>query len=127
MINTRKVTDRRPLRLENLDSALREAESLAQAEREGVLRSTGNWSLGQAIGHVAFWAHAPSEGYPGIVAAPWFIRWLCRPLKSYFLNRGVPAGRQIPKVPGGTYGIELLATDDALVQFRAAFARLAQE
>jgi Protein of unknown function (DUF1569) len=127
MINTRNVTDRRPLRFESLDEAVRDAVALSEAERRGTLRATGNWTLGQAVGHLAFWARAPFEGYPGLPRPPWLLRVVARPLKRYFLNRGMPSGGRIPSAPEGTYGVDRLETDVALAQLRTAFARLAEE
>jgi hypothetical protein len=127
MVDTRKVADRRPLRFETLGAAVEDAEMLSEAERRGALRATGNWSLGQAIGHVAFWARAPFDGYAGIKPTPWFVRLVAWPFKGFFLNKRLPAGGSIPKVPGGTYGIEPMETDEALAQLRDAFGRLESE
>jgi Protein of unknown function (DUF1569) len=127
MLNTRKVTDRRPLRFESLDDALRDAELLAEAEQRGTLRAVGNWSLGQAIGHLAFWVQTPFDGYPGMTPPPWFIRTVARWFESSFLDKKLPAGGRIPRVPEGTYGVERLETPAALAQLRTAYARLANE
>jgi hypothetical protein len=127
MINTRKVSDRRQLRFESLDEAGRDAEALAEAERQGTLRATGNWTLGQSIGHVAFWARAPFDGYPVMPQMPWLLRKLLPLFKNGFLNKRLPAGARIWGVPEGTFGVERLATDEALAQLRTAFDRLAGE
>jgi hypothetical protein len=127
MINTRRVTDRRQLRFATLDDAARDAEALAEAERRGTLRSVGNWTLGQANGHIAFWARAPLDGYPTMPQMPWLLRKLLPLFKNGFLNKRLPAGGRIPGVPEGTLGTEQLATDEALAQLRAAFDRLARE
>ena len=39
-------------------------EQLAAAEREGRLRSVGNWTLGQTLGHLAAWADYSYDGVP---------------------------------------------------------------
>jgi hypothetical protein len=127
MINSRKVTDRRQLRFASLDEGVRDAEALAEAERQGSLRVTGNWTLGQSIGHVAFWARAPFDGYPEMPQMPWLLRKLLPLFKNGFLNKRLPAGGRIPGVPEGTFGTEQLTTDDALAQLRAAFERLGRE
>jgi hypothetical protein len=64
MINTKKVRDRRALRFETVDDVLRDAELLAEAARRGTLRATGNWTLGQALAHLATWINMPFDGYP---------------------------------------------------------------
>ena len=125
MINTRKVIGRRKLRFENFADALREAEALAAAEQSGTLRSLGNWTLGQAIGHIAFWADAPFDGYPDMPPLPWLLRVVVTLFKKPILNRGIPSGGKIPSVPGGTFGIDVLPTDEAIARLRRAFDRLA--
>ena len=127
MIDTKRVSDRRALRFESLDAAVRDAELLAEAERNVKLRATGNWKLGQALGHLAFWARTPFDGYPEMPRAPWFVRLLVKPFKNHLLNKKLPAGGRIPNVPGGTHGIEPMPTDDAIDWLHAAFARLERE
>ena len=127
MIDTKKVADRRRLRFEALDAAVRDAEMLADAERGGSLLATGNWSLGQAVGHLAFWARAPFNGYPAMRQPPWLLRKLLPLFKNRFLNHKLPAGARIPGVPDGTFGVEPLATDAALEELRREFFRLAKQ
>lgn len=127
MIDTRKVKDRRALRFDSLETALADAAMLAEAEQRGSLRSTGNWTLGQALGHLAYWARAPFEGYPDVNTAPWYIRVIARPFKGYLLNGKLPAGTRIPKAPEGTYGIDLMETEEGLSRLREAFGRLSKE
>ncbi len=127
MIDTRKVVDRRRLRFEALDEAVRDAEMMADAERGGSLRATGNWSLGQAVGHLAFWARAPFDGYPAMRQPPWLLRKLLPLFKSRFLNNKLPAGARIPGVPDGTFGVEPLPTDQALEELQTNFSRLAKQ
>lgn len=123
-INTRTVKDRRKVRFENVVDAVGNAEALAEAERRGALRAVGNWTLGQAIGHVAAWANYAFDGYPAMPRPPWFVRVLVPVFKNYFLNKGLPAGAKLGKVPGGTFGIEPMDTDRAIGELRAAFERL---
>jgi uncharacterized protein DUF1569 len=127
MIDTKKVKDRRRLRFETFDEAIRDGQSLAEAERRGTLRATGNWTLGQSLGHVAFWARAPFDGYPPAPQPPLFVRVLIPLMKNRFLNKGLPVGVSLPGVPGGTFGIEPMGTDQGLADLRAAFDRLSRE
>jgi hypothetical protein len=127
MINTKKVKDRRPLRFETFDEAIRDAEALAHGERIGKLRATGNWTLGQALGHVAYWARAPFDGYPPTPRMPLSLRLLMPLMKNRFLNKGLPTGARIPGVPGGTFGIEPMETDRGLAELRTAFDRMSRQ
>jgi hypothetical protein len=127
MINTKKVRDRRMLRFSTLDDVLRDAEMLAEAARRGTLRATGNWTLGQALAHLATWVNMPFDGYPEMrPPAPWMR--LLRPAISWWLvNKGFPAGVRIAGAPGGTFGIEPCEMEEGLSRLRAAFGRLASE
>jgi hypothetical protein len=127
MIDTKKVKDRRQLRFDSVDKAIRDAQSLADAERRGAFRSTGNWTLGQALGHVAFWARAPFDGYPLAPRMPLVLRLIIPLMKGRFLNKGLPAGARIPGIPGGTFGIDPMESDRGLAEMRTAFERLAQQ
>jgi hypothetical protein len=123
-VNTKSVSDRRTLRFESLDAALRDVDALVAAERAGTLRHTGNWTLGQTLGHLAFWANAPFDGYPPMRRPPWPIRVLMPLFKGRFLRNGLPAGFRIPGAEGGTFGAEPLSTDEGHRRVRAAFDRL---
>lgn len=126
-VNTKRVKDRRRLRFENFAAAISDAESLADAERRGTLRATGNWTLGQAIGHVATWARFALDGYPPMPRPPWFLRLIVPLLKGPFLNKGLPAGANIGNLPNGTLGTESMETDLAIRNLREAFGRLDRE
>jgi hypothetical protein len=127
MVNTKKVKDRRKLRFENCNEAVQEAALLAEAERRGALRATGNWTLGQSLGHLAFWASCAFDGYPDMPHPPWFVRALIPLMRNSLLNKGMPAGVFLGKVPGGTFGIDMIPTDEGLAKMRFAFERLSQQ
>ncbi len=126
-VNTKRVKDRRHLRFESFDDAIRDADTLAEAERRGTFRTTGNWSLGQAIGHVATWARFAVDGYPPMPQPRWFIRLMVPLLKGPFLNKGLPAGANIGDLPNGTLGTETMDTDLAIRNLREAFGRLERQ
>src|ERR687885_514061 len=69
-LDTGKVPDRRALPFESV------GQGLADAERAGRLRRLGNWTLGQALGHLAAWAEYGYTGFP--LRVPFFIRWYLR-------------------------------------------------
>jgi len=124
-IDTKKLTGRRQLRFETIADALSEADRLAAAEREGKLRCLGNWTAGQNFAHLAAWVDYSYDGVP--FTTPWFVKLFLRPMKNQFLHKRMRAGSRIPKLPGGTIGMDPLPFDEALTRFRRNFARLETE
>jgi hypothetical protein len=121
-VDTGNVTGRRKLHFDGLADLDAEAEGLAAADRAGRLTKLGNWSLGQALNHLATWTNYGFDGYP--MKVPLAIKLILRPMKGRFLKGPIPAGRDIPKVQGGTFGIEPTSTADGLKNLKAANARL---
>lgn len=119
-----KVVEFRLLKLSTLDDLLREADRLAAAEQAGTLRTTGNWTLGQTLGHLAAWIDFPFDGYPPEIKPPWFVKALLRMRKKQFLHAAMPRGVRIPKIEGGTLGTAPMPTDEGLRRIRAAVERL---
>ncbi len=124
-INTKQVK-RREVRYESLDDALADMHRLAAIERDGKLEVLGNWSLGQAIGHVATWAEFAYMPCP-LPRPPLFVRVMMPLLKNRFLNKGLPAGVSIPRVEGGTLGTEPIPTSAAIEKFATVADRLKRE
>ena len=122
-INT-KTASHRTLRFSSLDDALAEVDRLIGAERTGSLRATGNWTIGQALGHLALWINMAYDGYPPQLNPPWIVKQLLRLRKAHYLRADLPRGFRIPKIPGGTLGIEPLSTEEGAARFRAAAQRL---
>src|SRR5438045_5036782 len=112
--------ERRRLRFETIDEAMSEAERLAAADTAGRLQRAGNWTLGQALGHIATWANFAFDGYPQCVHAPLPVRLILRMMRGTILKKGMMAGVKVGKVPGGTLGLNVLETDEGLRRFRAA-------
>ena len=127
MINTKKVRDRRAVRFSTLDDVLRDAEVLAESARLGTLRATGNWSLGQALAHLATWVNMPFDGYPEMRPPAWWMRLLRPFITKWLVHKGFPAGVRIAGVPGGTFGIEPCEIDEGLARLRSAYRRLADK
>ena len=123
-VDTTKV-ERRVLRFQHLDQVLAEVDRLAAAERGGTLVHTGNWTLGQSLGHLAYWASAAFTGLP--LNVPWYIRLVVRLSKYRYLRGPLPAGVNIPHVEGGTLGIEPLAMEEGLRRYQQALERLAEQ
>lgn len=122
-IDTKLVQGRRTLHFASIDDAVRDAELIAAAERSGALKRLGNWTPGQAFGHIAGWITFALDGYPPDLRPPWIVKAVCRLTKGKYL-REMPAGVRIPKVEGGTKNIEQLPTEEGLARLRAAWERL---
>jgi hypothetical protein len=125
LVNTGKVTGRRTLRFETIDQALADVERLVTAERAGRLKRIGNWTLGQALGHLATWAEYAYTGAP--LKTPFFIRWILRLRKQKYLYGSMPSGVRIPQVEGGTLGTDPMPLDEGWERFRRAMERLKKE
>jgi hypothetical protein len=121
---TAATSARRQLRFDTIDAALAEAERLVAAERDGRLRSCGNWTLGQALGHLATWANFALDGYPDAIRPPLPVRVILRLMRNRVLTKGMMAGVKLRNVPGGTVGLDILPADEALARYRAAMERL---
>jgi hypothetical protein len=121
-IDTGNVAGRRELHFKTLDEMLADAESLASAESAGKLRQIGNWPLGTACGHLATWTNYGFDGLP--MKVPFFIKMMIKPMKNRFIKGPLPAGQKIPKVDGGTFGVEAIPTESGLANLKAATARL---
>jgi hypothetical protein len=125
LVDTGKVADRRILRFESIDQVLAEVDRLAEAERAGRLKRVGNWTLGQALGHLAAWIEFGYTSYP--LRPPFFIRWFLRLQKRKFLYGPMRPGLKIPGVEGGTLATGPMPLDEALERFRKAMGRLKAE
>ena len=122
MIDT-KTADRRKLTYTSLDDVLADVEKIVAADKAGKLRCTGNWTAGQAMGHVAAWMNYPYDGFP-IGKPPFFIRWILKFLKGKYLREGMSAGVRIPKVDNGTFATDKLSTDEGAARLRKSLARM---
>jgi hypothetical protein len=104
MINTKKVQGRRALAFASLDAVVADAEMLVNAEESGRLRALGNWTVGQACGHLSTWINFALDGYPPELRPPWIVKVLVKPLKGKLLSGKMPVGVRIRKFPEGTLG-----------------------
>jgi Protein of unknown function (DUF1569) len=121
-INTSKAA-RRKLRFNSIDDVLAEIDRIEQADRDGALRTTGNWTPGQIMAHIASWIEYGYDGYP--IKKPFFLlRWILRLMLKKMLREGMHGGVRIPGVPGGTVGMDAMAISEAAERLRNAFHRL---
>jgi hypothetical protein len=124
-VNTGRATDLRAVRFTTLDELLADVDRLAAAERAGSLKRAGNWTLGQALGHLATWAQFSYDGLP--MRTPWFVKLILRMQKRKYLRGPLPRGVKIPRVKGGTLGTEPLSLDEGLSRYRTVTERLRRE
>lgn len=123
-VDTKSVKDFRKLSFGAPAVMWTEIERLAAAERAGTLRRTGNWTLGQILGHLATWIDFAYDGYPPELNPPWFIKLILKLQKKRFMRGPLPTGVRIPKVEGGTYGTEPLSLEEGLFRLRKSWERL---
>jgi len=119
-VKTDAVSDLRSLRFETIDDVQAEVDRIVAAA--GTLRQSGNWTAGQAFGHLAAWINYSYDGYP--FKTPWFIRMILKLRVKHYLRKGLSAGVRIPGVAAGTYATEDLSIEEGADQLRRALTRL---
>jgi hypothetical protein len=123
LVDTKKVTDRRPLKFATLADVRADAAKVVAAERAGSLHRTGNWTAAQVFNHVAAWMEYPYDGYPGN-GPPWFVKIMGRFMKKAVFTKPMQAGFRLPGVPGGSFGIEDGPVDSAYERLVRASERM---
>ena len=63
-VDTRRVGERRPVRLPTLDELAREVERVAAAATAGSVRPLGNWSPAQVLWHIGRLMELSFDGFP---------------------------------------------------------------
>ncbi len=122
-VDTRRITDRRAVHLATMEDFRAEVRRIAEAERQGRVRRSGNWTVPVIFNHLAAWMEYPFDGYPG-KGPPWFVRILGRLMKHRVFKGPMRPGFRLPGVPGGTLGIEDGPLDRAESRVLAAIDRL---
>jgi hypothetical protein len=121
-IDTGKVAQRKSLHFNSIDEAQAEVDRLAKTERDGRLRMLGNWTFGQNLCHLASWVNYSFDGVP--LKVPFIVRMLLRPMKKRTLYKPMPAGSNIPRVPGGTIGADPISSEAGVEKITSAYKRL---
>ncbi len=118
-VKTSKVEGRRELHFATLDEMSADAERLAAAQNVPAL---GNWTLGQALGHLAAGMDMAVDG--ATFRAPWFIRMFAWTMKKRILRKMDP-GYSFPDnaakylLPPPT-----ISTEEGISRFRKSLAQL---
>jgi hypothetical protein len=116
----------RTLRFASLDQCVAEVERIRAAALNGDLCANGNWTPGQVLSHIAAWIDYGYEGYP-IGKPPWFVRWWLRRSLPKILAGQMPRGVRIPRVAGGTTGMDDVPTSPAADRLVASLRRLGSD
>ena len=121
-IDTAKVAGRRQLRFNSPQELRADVARLVAADRAGTLKQLGNWPLGQILGHLGGWVDFAFDGNP--LNPHCIIKFILRPMKNRFLNKGLPSGKRIPGTKDGTIAVERYSTAEGLARFNKAWERL---
>ena len=91
MTTTQQVENRRELHYSNLNDIITDAESLASGE----YRTSGNWTFGQILEHLAMAMDCSIDGFG--FKAPWLVRTFVAPvIKNRVFSKPMPAGFKLP-------------------------------
>lgn len=96
-VNTKKAP-RRQLRLASLAEVSADLDRIQAAHDAGTLRTTGNWSAGQVLSHIAILMEGAVDGFPADQVAPWYVRLICQTIIKPKALRGdlPPPGITLP-------------------------------
>lgn len=93
MINTSKVTNRRPLRFGRMEDILRDVDVLNNRIEGGAkVHAAGNWTPAQVVDHVAKIILYSLDGFPANAKPPLPIRAILRMMKSSALIKPMKPG-----------------------------------
>lgn len=113
---------RRQIRFESTTDIFSDIEQL----QSGGWETTGDWTLGQIVMHLAM---ALEEVFNGLdFKPPWFVRTFVAPLlKRRFLNVGMMSGYKIPNPESKVLPADNASLDDALARFQRGCERIENE
>ncbi len=123
-VDTRKAP-RRDVRYASFADLSRDLDAIEAADRAGRLRTTGNWSGGQIMEHLAKFANCAFDGFPG-GRAPWLVRKVARLLFRKKMLSGEPmaAGFKIPRQASFMLPDPETTVEEGLAMLRQVLARL---
>lgn len=124
-VNT-KQAERRTLRFADVGELLAELDRLEAANAAGTLRSTGNWSAGQNLEHIARFWKAPIDGFPENLRPPFLFKLIIQLLfkKKALAGDTAPAGMKPPKEVTDVFEpSDAVSFEDGLAHLRRQIAR----
>lgn len=96
LVDTRKARRRR-LSFADTASLRRELDLISASHRAGSLSTTGNWTPGEILDHLAKLWELSLDGFPPEARVPWPMRLLGPVLKPMFTRgKTAPAGIRLP-------------------------------
>lgn len=113
-----KKAERRKLHFNSLAEMKAEVDRLAA----GKVRCTGNWTLAQAIDHLAIVIDGSLDGIPA--KAPWFVRMLAPTFRHRALNKGIDPGIKAGGDMVCVLPSETVTLDQAATHMNRVFDRL---
>jgi hypothetical protein len=122
-VDVRKVTDRRKLRYSTLQDLVSDADRLAT----GQVRSLGNRSFEEILGHLILVMNGSIDGSDKPLRFPWYVRIRARLLRKVIFNRGLPAGHNLPPEADSKMWPRLGDRRQAIEDLRKAVRRLETE
>ncbi len=123
IVDTRSTSNFRTLRFNSIDDCVEEVQRILTAARQGNLHTTGNWTAGQIMAHIAAWIEYGYEGYP-LGSPPFFVRWILRLGLKKTLQKGMSRGVRIPGLAEGTIGIDNMEVSKAVERLLTALEKL---
>jgi hypothetical protein len=121
-VNTKKVSGRREIRYDSYQDLLNDAERLAVCETQ----TLGNWSPGQALGHLSRVMEMSIDGSE--LKAPWLVRVVARLFfRQRFLSGPMPSGFRLPRAAQQVLVPEAQDIQTGLAELRRAVGRLHDE
>ena len=122
---TTQVPMKRQLKFDCFEDMVSEARSLMESGYD----QHGNWTLGQACGHLAEWMRYPLDGYPKpplpIRAIFWVTRYTVAPaMKRKILAEGFKSGS--PTAPSSVPQADAITDSQGLAQLVACVERVTE-
>lgn len=120
-----KQAQRRSLSLKSFDDLAAELDAIEASLSAGTLTTTGNWTPGENLEHLAKFMRFAIDGFPNSAPAP--VRWL---MILFFKKKAVtpgepiPAGFKLPKAAAALFPVSGTPDREGLELLRAQVERI---
>jgi hypothetical protein len=122
-VDVKSVSDRRKVHYDSLRDLVADVERLAA----GHVRTIGNRSFGQILGHLTLVMNNSIDGKSSALGIPWHIRIAARLLRKQILARGLRPGFNLPEREDARMWPAADQLSDAVEGLRKAVHRLETE